>query len=163
MNPPNSILGSPTSLMVGAAAQLSGGWPVAPMSDKFREVQPTEVETLLVSGSIDYSTPSQFAAEELLPALSNGEQVIVSEFGHFSDVWSFQPEARRHLLATFYDTGEVDDSLFTYQPMDFHVKLGFPVLAKIALAVVVLVIGGLVVVVRFVVRRVRRSKAAQAA
>lgn len=163
MNPPNSILGSPTSLMVGTAAQLSGGWPVAPMPDEFREVQPAEVETLLVSGSIDYSTPAQFAAEELLPALSHGEQVILSEFGHTGDVFGFQREATRHLLVTFYDTGEVDDSLFTYQPMDFHVGLGFPAMAKIALAVVVLVIVGLVVLVRFVVRRVRRRKAAQAA
>jgi pimeloyl-ACP methyl ester carboxylesterase len=162
MNPPNSILGSPTSLMIGGAAQLSDGWPVAPMPDEFHEVQPTDVETLLVSGSIDYSTPSQFATEELLPALSNGEQVILSEFGHFGDVWGFQSEATRHLLATFYDTGEVDDSLFTYQPMDFHVGLGFPAIAKIALSVVVLVIVGLVLLVRFVVRRLRRRKAAQA-
>jgi hypothetical protein len=112
-----------------------------------------------VSGSIDYSTPSQVATEELLPSLSNGEQVILSEFGHFGDVWGFQPEAMRHLLVTFYDTGEVDDSLFTYQKMDFHVGLGFPTLAKIALALVVVVIVGLVVLARFVVRRVRRSKA----
>ncbi len=163
MNPPRSILGSPTSLMIGGAAQLSGGWPVAPMPDEVREVQPAEVETLLVSGSIDYSTPPQFATDELLPALSNGKQVILSEFGHFGDVWGFQPEARRHLLATFYDTGEVDDSLFTYQPMDFHVGLGFPAMAKIALGIVVLVISGLVAIVGFVVRRVRRRKAAQAA
>ena len=162
MNPPNSILGSPFSLMLGAAAQLSGGWPVAPMSDDFREVQPAEVETLLVSGSIDYSTPARFGAEELLPALSHGEQVILSEFGHAGDVFGFQPEATKHLLVTFFDTGEVDDSLFTYQPMDFHVGLGFPAMAKIALAVVVVVIAGLVVLVRFVVRRMRRRKAAQA-
>ncbi len=161
MDPPNSILGSPTSFFVGAAIQLSGGWPVAPMPDEFHEVQPSEVETLLVSGSIDYSTPSHYATEELLPALKNGEQVILSEFGHFSDVWDFQSQATRRLLVTFYDTGEVDDSLFTYQPMDFHVGLGFPELAKIALAVVVVVIAGLVLLVRFVVRRVRRRKAAQ--
>ena len=119
MNPSTSILGSPTSLMIGA--------------------------------------------EELLPALNNCEHVILSEFGHFGDVWGFQTEARRHLLATFYDTGEVDDSLFTYQPMDFHVGLGFPAMAKIALGIVVLVISGLVAIVGFVVRRVRRRKAAQAA
>jgi pimeloyl-ACP methyl ester carboxylesterase len=159
MNPPDSVLGSPVSLMIGAAAQKSGGWPVAPMPDEFRDVQPTKVETLLVSGSIDYSTPALFAAEELLPALDNGEQVIVSEFGHFNDVWSFQPEAIRHLLETFYDTGEVDDSLFAYQPMDFYVKLGFPVITKVALAVVVLVVVGLVVLVRSVVRRMRVRKA----
>jgi pimeloyl-ACP methyl ester carboxylesterase len=153
MNPSKSILGSPTSLLVGGAAQLRGGWPVAPMPDEFRVVQPIAVETLLVSGSIDYSTPSQFATEELLPALNNGEQVILSEFGHFSDVWGFQVEARRHLLATFYDTGEVDDSLFTYQPMDFHVGLGFPVMVKIIVAAILLVIALLALLVRFMVRR----------
>ena len=77
-------------------------------------------------------------------------------------MFGFQPEATKHLLVTFFDTGEVDDSLFTYQPMDFHVGLGFPAMAKIALAVVVVVIAGLVVLVRFVVRRMRRRKAAQA-
>lgn len=158
MDPPDSILGAPTSLLVGGAVQLSGGWPIAPMTDEFRDLQPSDVETLLVNGSIDYSTPARFATGELLPVLENGEQVILSEFGHSSDVWGFQPEAMIHLLMTFYDTGEVDDSLFTYQPMDFHVGLGFPVLAKIALAVVVLIIGGLVILAWHVVRRVRGRK-----
>ena len=100
----------------------------------------------------------QKATEELLPALTHGEQVVLSEFGHVSDVWDFQPEATRHLLVTFFDTGEVDGSRFTYQPMDFHVGLGFPALAKIALAVVVAVIAGLVGVVWFVVQWVRRRQ-----
>ena len=162
MNPPNSILGSPTSLMVGTAAQLNGGWPVAPMPDEFREVQPAEVETLLVSGSIDYSTPKQFAAEELLPALSNGEQVILSEFGHTGDVFGFQREATRHLLVTFYDTGEVDDSLFTYQPMNFDVGLmSFPFLAKVLVAVIILIPILLAVLVWSIVRGVRRRNASK--
>jgi len=88
------------------------------------------VETLLISGNIDATTPAQWATEELLPSLSNGEQVILSEFGHTDDVWNLQPEATVHLLTTFYDSGEVDNSLFTYQPMDFDVSLGFPVMAK---------------------------------
>ena len=158
MDPSDSTLGAPTSLLVGGAVQLSGGWPIAPMTNEFLGVQPSDVETLLVSGSIDYSTPVQFATEELLPVLENGEQVILSEFGHSSDVWGMQPEATIHLLTTFYDTGEVDDSRFTYQPMDFHVGLGFPVLAKIALAVVVLVVGGLAVLARLVVRRYKGAK-----
>lgn len=159
MDPPGSVLGSPTSLLVGAAAQLGGGWPVAPIPDKFRKVQPTDMETLLVSGSIDYSTPALFAAEELLPALKNGTQVILPEFGHTNDVWGLQPEATRHLLVTFFETGEVDDSRFTYQPMDFQVMLGFPVLAKIALAIVILVVGSVLVVFVWYVRRLRNKKA----
>lgn len=162
MNPPDSILGSPTSLLVGRAAQLRGGWPVAPMADELYEVQPSFVETLLISGSIDYSTPAQFATDEMLPALSNGEQVILSEFGHFNDMWGFQPEARRHLLATFYDTGEVDDSLFTYRPMNFDVGwMSFPLLAKvlvIAAILVPLVVAGLV---WFIVHGVKLRNASQ--
>jgi len=162
MNPPDTILGSPTSLIVGAAAQLSGGWPVAPMPDKFREAQPTEIETLLVSGSIDYSTPSQFAAEELLPVLSNGEHVILSEFGHFTDVWNFQPEATRHLLVTFFDSGEVDDSLFTYQRMSFDVGLmSFPFFSKVLVIAVILVPLLLVVLVWFIAGRVKRRNVAK--
>jgi len=57
-------------------------------------------------------------------------------------------------IATLYDTGEVDDSFYTYQPMDFQVGFGFPEQAKIAMAVVVLV--------WFIVRWARRRRARQA-
>jgi hypothetical protein len=121
---------------------------------------------LLVSGSIDFSVAPQWATDELLPVLSNGHQVILSEFGHTNDFWSLQPEATVHLLTTFYDTGEVDDSLFTYQPMDFHVKRGWPVQARqyLAIAVVVplLLVALIGLAVWFVVRRVRRRRASKA-
>jgi hypothetical protein len=35
----------------------------------------------------------------------------------------------------FCDAGEVDDSLFTYQPSDFDVGLGLPAMAKIGLSI----------------------------
>jgi len=158
MNPPGSILGSPTSLLVGGAIQLGGNWPVAPMPAEYLEVQPSDVETLLVSGSIDYSTPPQFATDELLPKLANGQQVVLSEFGHVSDVWSLQPAATEHLLVTYFNTGEVDDSRFTYQPMNYDVgMMSFPLLAKVLVALIILVplllIGGVWLIVR---RRQRR-------
>jgi hypothetical protein len=162
MNPPDSTLGAPTSLFIGGSAQLSGGWPVAPMPEELLDVQPSDVETLLVSGSIDYSTPAQFATEELLPALSNGEQVILSEFGHTNDVWGIQAGAIKHLLVTFFDTGEVDDSRFTYQPMNFEVgMMSFPFLAKVLVTLIILVPLLLVVLVWFIVRRVRHRKAGE--
>jgi pimeloyl-ACP methyl ester carboxylesterase len=160
MDPPDSILGAPTSLFVGGSAQLSEGWPVPSMPEALREVQPTTVETLLVSGSIDYSTPSRFATEELLPALENGEQVILSEFGHVSDVWSLQPEAIQHLLVTYYNTGKVDDSLFVYQPMNFDVGLmRFPLLAKVLVAAIVLLPLTLIGVIWLILRKMRRRRA----
>ncbi len=127
MNPPDSIIGSPASLIGGPAVK---GWPGVTLPAELRQVQPSDVETLLVSGNIDFSTPAQFATDELLPFLSNGEQVILSEFGHTGDVWGMQPEATVRLLTSFYDTGVADASLYSYQPMDFHVEIGFPEMAK---------------------------------
>ena len=127
------------------------------MPDEFHTVQPSTVETLLVSGSIDYSTPAQAAAEELLPSLNKGEYVILSEYGHFNDIWSFQPEATRHLLAAFFDSGEVDDSLFTYQPMDFDVGLmSFSFIAEALLITAILVALRLAALARFILRRLKR-------
>jgi len=80
--------------------------------------------------------------------LSNGHQVILSETGHTSDVFGLQTEATFHMLSTFYDTGEVDDSRFEYQPMDFDVELGFPDIAhailNAAVGVVLLIVAALV-------------------
>jgi pimeloyl-ACP methyl ester carboxylesterase len=158
MNQADSVMGSPVSILVGGAAQLRGGWPVAPMSEAFHSVQSSEVETLLVSGSIDYSTPAQFAEEELLPALSKGQQVILAEYGHVDDIENLQPKAINHLLKAFFDNGQVDDSLFSYQPMDFKVGLGFPELAKISLVVLFLLFAGLIALVRYIIRRIRHKK-----
>jgi pimeloyl-ACP methyl ester carboxylesterase len=165
MDPQDSVLGSPTSLAIGGQTQLGGGWPATPLPAEFYEVPVSDVETLLVSGSMDFSTPPQFATGELLPVLSKGHQVILSEFGHTGDVWGMQPEAMLHLTTTFYDTGEVDDSLFTYQPMDFHVENGWPAQAKqylaIAVAVPLVLVALVGLTVWFIIRRVRRRRASQ--
>jgi hypothetical protein len=162
MNPPGSILGAPMSEFIWSGAQAMD-WPITPIPAELRQVQPSDVETLLVGGNIDATTPAQWATEELLPSLSNGEQVILSEFGHTDDVWGLQPEATVHLLTTFYETGEVDDSLYTYQPMNFSVGFlnSFPNLAKLLVAVPILVIVLLAVLVWFIVRKVRRRRAMQ--
>ena len=155
LNPPDSIIGSPAT--TAAYAEYTA-WPANLIPEAYRHVQPSDVETLLVSGSIDFNIPAQFARDELLPSLSNGRQVIVSEFGHGADLVALQPEALKRLLTSFYDTGVADDSLFTYHPVDFHVGLGYPGQAKILLAVMVLVPIGLVALVLFIARRVRRRR-----
>ena len=156
MNLSDAILGSPRSELAAAAK----GWPVNTIPEEYRQVQPSDVETLLVSGSIDLWTPLQFAEEELLPYLNNGQHVVVSESGHGEMLWR-QPEASKRLLNSFYDTGVADDSLFTHQSWDFHVGLGFPAMAKLIVAVIVLVIVGVIVLVRFIVRRVQRRRTVQ--
>lgn len=46
-------------------------------------------------------------------------------------------------LAILYDTGVADDSLFAYSPMEFKVRLGFPLLAKILLGTGVMLVMGI--------------------
>ncbi len=157
MNPPDSILGAPMSEFIWSGAQAID-WTITQIPAELRQVQPSDVETLLVSGNIDATTPAHWATEELLPSLSNGKQVILSEFGHTDDVWGMQPEATVHLLNTFYDTGEVDKSFFTYQPMDFNVKMGFPLMAKIIVGVILLVITLVALFLRRIVLRRRKAR-----
>ena len=154
MNPPDSILGSPWSLLI--MDSMAGNWPTTVIPAEMRQAQTSSVESLLVSGSIDFSTPAEFATDELLPYLTNGKQVILAELGHVTDVWTLQPAATERLLTSFYDTGVADDSLYTYAPMDFSVSQGFPALAKIILGVVVLIVGAVVTVIWFIARRVQR-------
>lgn len=154
MDPPNSILGSPFSKLLWSL----GDWPTAPIPEEFRKTQPSGVETLLISGSIDFSTPPMFATKELLPQLSNGRQIILAEMGHTGDVWGVQPAALIRLLNSFYDTGIADDSLFRYAPMDFSVSWGFPGIAKIALAVLIILILGISWLAWIIIRRTRRLK-----
>ncbi len=119
---------------------------------ELRKVQRSEVETLLVSGSADFSTPAEYAARELLPHLTHGEHMILAEMGHVGDFWQLQPHAALHLVKTFYATGRIETIQFRYQPMDFQVSWGFPKLAKIALGVgiilILLVAAGLMAILR---------------
>ena len=148
MNPPGSIIGSPVSLLAGGGV-LGGSWPTTPLPDWVHEPQASDHETLLVGGSADFSTPAQFATDELLPLLSNGHQVILSEMGHSNDLFGLQTDAMFHMLSTFFDTGEVDDSRFEYQPMSFELGLSFPDMAhavvNAAVAVGILLAAALVV------------------
>jgi hypothetical protein len=157
LNPTDSIMGSPAST---AAFAGYTAWPANLIPEEYRQVQPSDVETLLVSGNIDSDTPVQFTRDELLPTLNNGQHVVLSEFGH-GEFLVLQPEASKRLLTSFYDTGVADDSLFTYHPVDFYVGIlsSFPNLAKLILMVPVLVIVILVVLVWFIVRLVRRRRA----
>jgi pimeloyl-ACP methyl ester carboxylesterase len=154
LNPRDAILGSPLSLLIFDS--LPGNWPLQDISTELQHVQASDVETLLISGSVDFSTPAEFATTELLPQLTRGQQVILREMGHVDDIWKLQPVATERLLTSFYATGVADASLYRYAPMDFRVSLGFPALAKLLLGLLVLLIALLMAFVWFIVRRVRR-------
>jgi len=124
------LLGSPCSSMGWAAAPV---WPINKIPDEYRTAQPSSVETLMLSGTLDVSTPAQNARDQLLPLLENGEQVVLSEFAHTGDLYYTQREATRHLLTTFFATGEVDRSLYKPNAVNFKPDWGFPLIAKLVL------------------------------
>jgi pimeloyl-ACP methyl ester carboxylesterase len=125
-------LGSPMSQLLWGPLEY-GRWPTQQLPDEFQHVRHSDVETLLLNGNIDFSTPAENATNEFLPYLKNGKQVIFSECGHVGDVVYLYSENTKHLLAGYFRDGEVDTSMNIYKPMNFNVKWGFPSIAKTAL------------------------------
>ncbi|MEE9170860.1 MAG: alpha/beta fold hydrolase [bacterium] len=163
MVPEDAILGAPLGRFLWAPAQLFH-WPIQLMPEKYRQSQHSDVETLILSGSLDFSTPAENATNDLLPYLSNGKQFIMAEFGHVGDIWNLQPQTTQRILTSFFETGEPDTSLYHYEPMDFQVTWGFPLLAKLllggALFLIALVGVSVWLTLRFTKRRLATKKSA---
>ncbi len=147
------LIGSPGSSMGWSAA---GVWPANKIPDEYRKVQPSSVETLMLSGTLDVSTPAENARDQLLPMLQNGHQVVLAEFAHTGDLLFLQREATRHLLTTFFATGEVDDSLYEPNTVNFKPNWGMPLIAKLVVGGGALALLLAAAVVFFVVRWSRR-------
>ncbi len=140
LNPSGSIIGSPLSALFFSAAQRCDGpcWPMADLEDKHRTARPSPVETLILSGGLDFSTPAQYAARELLPMLPNGRQIVLADMGHVDDLTQSQPEAFAHLASRFFDDGEAVSSLYVRRDLSLRPRWGMPALAKsIAVAAVI--------------------------
>lgn len=155
MDPPDAALGSPHSLLFFGAAQLEPpGLP--PLPDALRSPQISEVDTLLVSGSVDLSTPAPYATDELLPFLPNGEQVILEEYGHLD---FYQPtEAFERLVIAFLDRGEADTSLYPVRTFTFTPNPSFRTMGRLVVAAIVGIPLLLIVIALIVVRQVRRRR-----
>ena len=69
LDPPDAVLGSPLSLLFFAGGP---SWPATTVADELRHLRTCEVESLLVSGALDISTPPQTARREALPLLKRG-------------------------------------------------------------------------------------------
>ncbi len=148
---PGRILGSPLGTLLWGPLRYSN-LPVTEHSREPGTEGPSGVETLILSGSVDFSTPPVFATKEFLPRLRNGNQIILAEYGHVGDIRSLRPALFTQLTASYFNSGVVDVSTIDYVPMDFQVDWGFPMLAKVGLGGVVMVfallLAGLVWVVR---------------
>jgi len=149
----NSNMGAPLS---EAVWPLAIEWPTELISKDLREFQETDLEMLLVNGTVDFSTPPD-ALDEARPYFHKAQMVLLPEFSHIGDVSNLQLEAFERLITSFYDTGVADDSLYVYQPLSFEPGLSLTTIAKILAAAMIvlpaLVIWGVVSVARRIRRR----------
>jgi pimeloyl-ACP methyl ester carboxylesterase len=152
----NSVLGSPHAQLLWGSIQASD-WPKKTLPEEYTRARRSEVETLILSGSIDFSTPAEYATTELLPYLPNGKQIILAEMGHTADLWSLSHAATIRTITHFYDTGGVDESLKKYIPMEFSVGLGFPGAAKLAIGVIVFGLLVVIALLAFLIFRIRQG------
>jgi len=152
----NSVMGAPASELVWPLAQ---DWPIELIPQNLRELQETDVEMLLVNGTVDFSTPDS-ALDEAKPYFHKAQMVLLPEYSHAGDLTDLQPAAFERMVTSYYDTGVADTSLFVYQPLSFQPKMSYVLLAKVLVAAIfilpaLIVWGGV-----SVVRRIRRRRAA---
>jgi hypothetical protein len=152
----DSIMGAPLSEWVWPVASE---WPIELIRKDLREIQETDVEMLLVNGTVDFSTPPS-ALAEAQSYFHKAQIVSLPEFSHVGDINQEQPEAFERLITTYYDTGTADDSLYIYQPLSFEPGMSLVLVAKILAAAVVLVPIMIILGVVLMARRVRRRRAA---
>lgn len=156
----DSIMGAPMTEWIWPIAQH---WPVELIPAELRELQESDVEMLLVNGTVDVSTPPT-ALDEVQPYYHRAQMVLLPEFGHIGDVMrSFQPEAFEQLITSYYDTGIGDSSLYTYQPLSFEPDISLTTMASGLVLIIILLAVSLVVVGLLLARRFRRRRRSDSA
>lgn len=126
--PAGCLLGSPVSKFQWSILTPEL-WPMKLVAKKYRKLRRSEVETLLISGNLDICTPAS-SGEKLLRYLPNGHHVVLKNMGHLGDILSLQANAYQYLVKNFLLTGQVDDSKFENQPVNFEPKETFQDIAK---------------------------------
>ncbi|MDX6369332.1 MAG: hypothetical protein QOG93_834, partial [Gaiellaceae bacterium] len=126
----DSILGSPGTDFIWGGGALVDAWPANANENEYNHVRTSKVSTLLIGGSVDFTTPPQVATRELLPSLPNGHQVVLAGLGHSGSFWTQQPNAGSHLINTFFDAGRVDASHYQPIAVDFTPEVTQTALGK---------------------------------
>lgn len=151
----NSIMGAPMAEWIWPLAKE---WPVELISKDLREFQETDVEMLLVNGTVDFSAPPT-ALEEAGPYFHKAQRVLLPEFSHIADVMeTLQPKAFEQLVTSYYDTGVADSSLYVYEPLSFEPSMSLTLAARLLVAAMILLPALLILGVVLIARRVRRRQ-----
>ena len=79
---------------------------------EYRTWSNTDVQTLLINGTLDPSTPS-WDLEEYASHYKNGKLILVRERSH-SDIYSAAPSVWKELFLTYFRTGKFDETQVPY-------------------------------------------------
>lgn len=152
----DSIMGAPNSEFIWP---MMSAWPLELIPKDLREFQESDVEMLLVNGTLDFSTPPT-ALDEARPYFHKAQMVLLPEFSHVNDVYKLQPQAFERLITSYYDTGVADSSLYVYEPLSFEPGMSLVVIAKLLVVGMILLPVLLILGAVLVVRRSRRRRMA---
>jgi len=151
----DSIMGAPMAEWIWPMAKE---WPLELIPKDLREFQETDVEMLLVNGTVDFSTPPT-ALDEARPYFHRAQMVLLPEFSHITDVMkTLQPEAFERLITSYYDTGVADSSLYVYEPLSFEPGMSLTVIGKVLVAAMILLPALFIPGAVLVLRRIRRRR-----
>ena len=154
----NSVMGAPWAEQIWPLAEQ---WPMELIPSDLREFQESDVEMLLVNGTMDFSTPPT-ALDEARPYYHRAQMVLLPEFSHITDVMAtLQPEAFERLVTSYYETGVADSSLYVYEPLSFEPGVSLTVAARLLVAAMILLPALLVLGVVLIARRLRRRRTIQ--
>lgn len=132
----DTVMGAPMAeYLWPAVSNLSVGLDDPDM----RVLHESSVDMLIINGSLDFSTPPT-AVEEAKPYWHNAEFILLKNFGHVSDVENLQPEAFQHLVENYFDTGEVDSSMYKDNVISFIPKVRLAILGKVLVSAVMLLL-----------------------
>jgi len=107
LNDPDSVIGSPVSLLAWGCFQYSH-WPVISLVKDHPPTQKSTVETLIFYGSKETGESFQ---NKYRNNFTNAHWVILDDIGH-GDIWTITAEGTQHLMRTFLNEGVVDTSKF---------------------------------------------------
>ncbi len=107
LNDPDSVIGSPVSLLAWGCFQYSH-WPVISLVKDHPPTQKLTVETLIFYGSKETGESFQ---NKYRNNFTNAHWVILDDIGH-GDIWTITAEGTQHLMLTFLNEGVVDTSKF---------------------------------------------------
>ena len=115
----NATLGGNQSLLYGRTYEA---WGFKSISKEFQRNKISDVETLIISGDLDFRTPATITESELIPYLTNSKHITLKNSSHIDilrDVMNSQ-----EFLKKFLEDGIADKNLLREaKTIEFHPKV----------------------------------------